>query len=108
MPEAFKYALEELNHFKATASVNERLSLENSYLTQLNDLLLNMSPPGSAFVNHIYKEVFCYTFADDPFLMSSFVDWMIRQLEEQVKNKTKKEQHETLTGSIVRMIEVNK
>ncbi len=106
LPDALKYAIEELNFFKSTTSVNQRLHSEINYLTKLHITLQNLQPPGHSFATHIQKEVFTSNFADDPLLMNDFVDFTVRQLEEQAKNKTKKEQQEILLGAITKIVEV--
>lgn len=101
-----KFAIEELNYFKSTTSVNQRLNLEINYLTKLHLTLQSIQPPGHSFANQIQKEVFTGNFVDDPLLMSDFLDFTVRQLEEQLKNKTKKEQQETVINSITKIVEV--
>jgi hypothetical protein len=106
LPAAIMHAIEELNHFKNTSSVNEKLNLEINYLTQLFDSLQNLNPPGHSFALNIQKEVFNTSFVDDPLVMSDFIDFSVKQLDETLKNKTKKEQQELILNSISKTLEV--
>lgn len=106
LPDALKHAIEELNYFKSTTTIIERLNLEIQFMSQALESLQNLNPPGYSFASNIQKDIFNGTFVEDPLIMSDFIDYTVRQLEETAKNKTKKEQQELIIGSITKTVEV--
>ena len=106
IPSAFKQAIDELNYYRCTSNINERLNLEQHFFNRLLDQLEKSDAPGYSFTAQIQKEIFNGIFVEDPLLMSEFVDFTLRQLEETTKNKTKKEQSDLALSTVSRILEV--
>ena len=58
IPNAIKYAIEELIYYRCTDIVNERLSIEQSFFNDLLEKMESFDQPGCSFAAQIQKEVY--------------------------------------------------
>lgn len=106
IPSSLDQCLEELSYFMQPRTVNERLKLEQSFYNAYISQLEMLDPPGYSFTSQIQKEIFSGVFVEDPQLMSDYVEFNLKQLEESAKNKTRKEQADVFLNFMARTLEM--
>lgn len=106
IPGALKQAIEELMYFKTPESVNERLAIEQYFYNNFIEHLERGDPPGHTFNPQFQKEILNANFVEDPIVMSDFLYYTLKQIEEQSKTKTKREQNEMALSASARILEM--
>ena len=82
------------------------MRLEQTFYNRLIGQLQQQDPPGYSFSSQIQKEIFSGVFIEDPQLMSDFIEYNLKQIDEASKSKTKKEQFDALFSFMSSLLEV--
>ena len=87
-------------------SVKERLSYEKYFYDSLYEHYECIDTPGSSFSPQVQKDLFNGVVIEDPLLMHDLSQGLLKDLDEALKNKTRKEQTELTGTTLSRVIEV--
>lgn len=98
----------DLVYKKNVETVYERLVYEKNFLDRLFEHYQQLNEPGYSFTPQLQKELFNGMFVEDPLFMNDFTQSLLRELDETLKNKTRKEQIELSVSTVARVLEVTK
>ncbi|XP_021364139.1 uncharacterized protein LOC110457263 isoform X2 [Mizuhopecten yessoensis] len=105
IPEALKYALQELIHAHRPESVYDALIIEKKMLEAANKEWSKMPRPGKSYSDQLEKDLFSEVFADDPLFMCEIAQNMVAQGAEEAQRKPAKERQALMVATVGRLME---